>query len=193
MGEAAEDRRKAAQYPEGDVIRILFEQHARIRDLFSIVKQAQGEQRKDAWGELRALLVAHETAEEMVVRPVTKDAGGGDIADARNGEESEATDVLKKLDDMDSSSADFDRLVGELESSVDEHAESEEHEEFPLVQQHCDEEKRRKMGKQMMTVESIAPTRPHPSTAGSTAANYAVGPIAGLLDRARDAMSSAMK
>ena len=36
-GRAAEDRIKAAELPEGDVIRILLEQHARIRDLFSDV------------------------------------------------------------------------------------------------------------------------------------------------------------
>ena len=35
MGDAAEDRVSAAQLPEGDVIRILLEQHARIRELFA--------------------------------------------------------------------------------------------------------------------------------------------------------------
>ncbi|GAB7003363.1 hypothetical protein JCM18899A_08340 [Nocardioides sp. AN3] len=31
MGDAAEDRAKAAELPEGDVIRVLLEQHARIK------------------------------------------------------------------------------------------------------------------------------------------------------------------
>ena len=189
MGDAAEDRKHAQQYPEGDVLRILFEQHARIRDLFGEISSSSGDDRKQAFGELRALLVAHETAEEMVLRPVTSDAGGKSVADARNQEESDATDVLKQLDGMDPDSPEFAELIATFEKSVDEHAEAEEHEEFPLVEQSCDEERRQAMGRMMKAVEAIAPTRPHPSTAGKPAAQYAVGPIASLLDHARDAVS----
>ena len=35
MGDAAEDRAQAEQLPEGDVIRVLLEQHAQVHDLFS--------------------------------------------------------------------------------------------------------------------------------------------------------------
>src|SRR5215218_5935923 len=90
MGDAAEDRARAAQLPEGDVVRVLYQQHARIRDLFGQVKSAEGDQRKEVFKELRTLLAVHETAEEMVVRPATTDAGGKAVADARNGEEKEA-------------------------------------------------------------------------------------------------------
>jgi len=189
MGDAVEDRKHAQQYPEGDVLRILYEQHARIRDLFREIKASTGEERKQAFGELRALLVAHETAEEMILRPVTSDAGGKTVADARNQEESEATDVLKRLDELDIDSPEFAGMLAGFETSVDEHAEAEEHEEFPLVEQSCDEERRKAMGRMMKVVEAIAPTRPHPSTAGKPAAQYAVGPIASLLDHARDAVS----
>lgn len=189
MGDAAEDRQHAQQYPEGDVLRILYEQHARIRDLFSEITSSSGEDRKNAFGELRALLVAHETAEEMVLRPVTSEAGGKDVADARNAEESEATKVLKQLDDLDVDSPEFAEMLGSFQKSVDEHAEAEEDQEFPLVEQNTDEEKRKAMGRVMKSVEAMAPTRPHPSTAGKPAAQYAVGPIASLMDHARDAVS----
>ena len=39
--------------------------------------------------------------------------------------------------------------------------------------------------------EAIAPTRPHPGVE-SAALNFAVGPFASMLDRARDALSEAM-
>ena len=39
--------------------------------------------------------------------------------------------------------------------------------------------------------EKTAPTHPHPSTAGSPAAQWAVGPFASLVDRARDAIKNA--
>jgi hemerythrin superfamily protein len=87
MGSATEDRQKAAQLPEGDVIRLLLNQHAQIRDLFDEVESSHGEQRHDAFEELRGLLAVHETAEEMVLRPVTEDIAADGVAAARNSEE----------------------------------------------------------------------------------------------------------
>lgn len=188
MGDAQEDRAEAAQLPEGDVVRILLEQHARIRELFADVKSAEGEHKSQAFDELRALLAVHETAEEMIVRPVTKDAAGEGVADARNHEEAQANEVLQKLEKMDVSSAEFDELLASFEKSVDDHAESEEHDEFPAIVSSCDEEKRQTMGKQLLRAESIAPTHPHPSSAGKPAAQWAVGPFVSLVDRARDAL-----
>ncbi|MGN6132547.1 MAG: hemerythrin domain-containing protein [Nocardioidaceae bacterium] len=191
MGDATEDRAKAAELPEGDVIRILLEQHARVRELFSEIKTAEGEHKQHVFDELRALLAVHETAEEMVLRPVSKDAAGESVVDARMHEESEANEVLKTLEKMDVSSADFDTRIAEFEKAVDAHAEKEESEEFPHILAQCDEQKRASMGRQLKAAESIAPTHPHPSAAGSTGAQYAAGPFASLVDRTRDAIKGA--
>lgn len=191
MGGASEDLAKAQQLPEGDVIRVLLTQHARIRELFKDVKSSTGEHKQQAFDELRALLAAHETAEEMVLRPVSKQAAGEQVADARNAEEDEANHVLARLEKMDVGSAEFDSLLAQFEQSVDQHAENEENQEFPGVLSNVDEEKRAKMGKALLAAEKIAPTHPHPSTAGSPAAQWAVGPFASLVDRARDAVNAA--
>ncbi len=188
MGDATQDRAKAAELPEGDVVRLLLEQHARIRELFDDLESAEGEHKEHAFGELRALLAVHETAEEMVLRPVSAKTAGQDVVDARNGEESEANEVLKKLEKLDVGSAEFDQELASFKQAVDQHAEAEESEEFPAVLAQCDEDERQKMGKRLRAAESIAPTHPHPSTAGSTAAQYAVGPFASLVDRTRDAI-----
>lgn len=192
MGDATKDRAKAAELPEGDVIRILLEQHARIRELFKDVTSAEGEHKQQAFDELRALLAVHETAEEMVLRPVSSDAAGKEVAEARNDEESEANEVLKKLEKLDVDSADFDELLAQFEKAVDEHAEAEESEEFPHIISSCDEKKRQSMGTQIKAAEAVAPTHPHPSSAGSPAAQWAVGPFASLVDRTRDAIKGAM-
>jgi hemerythrin-like domain-containing protein len=193
MSDAAEDRAKAANLPEGDAVRILLEQHARIRDLFTDVKSAEGEHKQQAFDELRALLAVHETAEEMVLRPATSAAGGSAVADARNHEEAEANKVLAGLEKLDVSSVDFDAQLAVFQQAVDDHAEAEENEEFSLILRECDEEQRQRMGKQLLAVEKIAPTHPHPSTAGSPIAQWAVGPVASIIDRTRDAISKAMK
>lgn len=189
MNGAAEDRARAAALPEGDVIRILLEQHARIRELFAHVKSAEGEHKQQTFDELRALLAVHETAEEMVLRPVSRETAGEAVAEARNGEEKEANKVLKELEDIDVSSGQFDQQLGALEKAVSHHAEKEESEEFSSVLSDCDEQKRASMGKKLRTAESIAPTHSHPAVAGSTTAQWTVGPFASLVDRTRDAIS----
>lgn len=189
MGSAAEDRAKAAGLLEGDVIRVLLEQHARIRDLFAEVKSESGEHKEAAFEELRALLAVHETAEQMVLRPVTSDSGGEAVADARTEEETEANKVLAELEKLDVGSTDFDTRLGAFEKSVDAHAENEEQQEFPLVLEKCSEQQRQQLGKRIKAVESIAPTHPHPSTSGKPAAQLTVGPFASIVDRVKDALS----
>ena len=190
MGDAAQDRLKAAQLPEGDVIRVLLEQHARIRALFTDVKSAMGGHKRQAFDELRALLAVHETAEEMVLRPISKGAAGEAVVTARNKEEEEATKVLKDLERMDVASDLFGRKIAMLETMVLQHAENEENQEFPQVLAQCDPEMRQSMGKALKGAEAIAPTHAHPSTAGeSAAAHVVIGPFISLVDRARDAIS----
>ena len=188
MGGAAEDREKAARLPEGDVIRILYEQHARIHDLFERVGEATGKEREAAFDDLRALLAVHETGEEMVLRPVSCETAGERVVDARNHEEDEATHVLADLEKMDVSSSEFERTFATFKKSVTEHAEHEENEEFPTVLEQRDNEERQKMGKGLAMAEKLAPTHAHPVAAGSTLGQYAFGPFASMVDRARDAL-----
>lgn len=191
MGDATEDRQLADRLPEGDVVRVLLEQHARVRELFSEVKSASGEEKKQLFDELRALLAVHETAEEMVLRPVSSAVAGQAVADARNEEEARANSTLAELEKVDSSTAEFDRMLAELESAVDEHARLEESEEFPEILEACDAEQRRGLGLQVQAAASIAPTHPHPSTAGSPTAQWVAGPFASMVDRTRDALRAA--
>jgi hypothetical protein len=185
--EAEIERARAAELPADDVVGVLLTQHARVRDLFADVRSATGEHKRQAFDELRALLAVHETAEEMVVRPVTRDIDRA-VADARDQEEGEATVVLKSLEKMDVSTAEFDQKLAEFEQAVAEHAGHEEREEFPALRAASTQEQLGKMGRRLRTVERIAPTHPHPSTAGKPAAQWTVGPIAAIIDRTRDAV-----
>ncbi|WP_310962560.1 hemerythrin domain-containing protein [Nocardioides terrisoli] len=192
MSTAAEERARAAELPEGDVIRILLEQHARIRDLFAEVQSATDAQHKsETFDELRALLAMHETAEEMVLRPVSSQSAGKEVTDARNEEEAEANKVLVELEKLDVSSPDFDHQLAEFEKSVSDHAEAEETQEFPEVLSSADEKARVRMGTMLTTAEKTAPTHPHPSAAGSPTAQWIAGPFASLLDHAKDALQKA--
>lgn len=185
-GAAAE----AIERPEGDVINVLLDQHNRIRELFSRVKNAQGEDKQRAFDELRALLAAHETGEEMVLRPVSRNDAGAEVTEARNHEEDEANRVLRELEKMDTSTTEFDRDFADFEQSVLDHADHEEREEFPAVRAKEDPDKLTSMGRTLRRAERTGPTHPHPSTAGSPTAQRTIGPFASLVDRARDALSN---
>ena len=86
MDQHSDSSTSTGELPEDDVIRILVEQHARIRELFATVPQATGKERQQRFEELRSLLAVHETAEEMVLRPVSQKVAGKEVTDARNAE-----------------------------------------------------------------------------------------------------------
>ncbi len=183
---------QAAQRPEGDVVRLLLDQQVRIKDLFSQVHEATGTRRQEVFDELRQLLAAHEAAEEMIVRPLTRAAAGGNrIANARNHEEHMATHLLADLEKRDVSSQEFSVSLAEFEAKVLDHAQHEEREEFPLIVKSRSEQQRAWLGRGLRVAETMAPTHPHPAAAGSTTVQYVLGPFASLLDHARDVMRRA--
>jgi hemerythrin superfamily protein len=188
MTTATIGRARAAKLPEGDVIRILLEQHARVRDLFTEIKASAGSRKRELFDELRQLLAAHETAEEMILRPTSRRVAGEAVAEARNREEAEASATLARLETLDPGTAEFDTVLAGFERAVLDHADLEERDEFSQILIECDESERKLMGVMLQSAEAVAPTHPHPSTAGSTTAQWAVGPFASLADRTRDAI-----
>jgi hemerythrin superfamily protein len=174
----------------GDVVEFLLAQHQQIRGMLDDVLSASGEQRQRAFDDVREMLARHETAEEMIVRPLTKRAPGGDeIADRRFAEENEAKEVLADLEKMDANSPEFTARFTGFRQSVLAHAEAEETQEFPVLRQNTDPDALVKARDRVRRAEEMAPTHPHPS-ARTTAANYVAGPFAAMLDRARDALKS---
>ncbi len=177
-----------------DVVKFLKDQHNLIKDLFEEVLSASGSKaREKAFVELRKLLAVHETAEEMVVHPrVRHEAASGDeIVDARLDEEHKAKEMLSKLEGMDIDSPKFITELTKLRDAVIDHAEHEENEEFTKLERNLKSDDRERMAKAVQAAEAIAPTRPHAGVE-SAKLNFAVGPFASMLDRARDAIKQAM-
>lgn len=174
-----------------DAIEFLLRQHKEVESLLDAVEHATADTRQANFDELRELLAVHETAEEIILRPVTRSAvpGGDAIADARMGEENQAKHVLSKLEKLDANSTEFIALFAGFANDVRKHANNEESDEFPLVKQHQSAEDRLALGANLERMEGLAPTHPHPS-ARSTAANVVLGPFAAMVDRVRDALSS---
>jgi hemerythrin superfamily protein len=176
-----------------DVVKFLRDQHNLIKDMFDDVLSATDTKaREKAFTDLRRLLAVHETAEEMVVHPRVRLelSNGDDIVDARLEEEHAAKEQLAKLESMDIGSAQFIKELKKFRDAVIEHAEQEESEEFVKLHRELDADDRKRMAIAVQAAENIAPTRPHPGVE-SAKANFAVGPFASMLDRARDAIKRA--
>lgn len=191
MNDAATERATAQDLPEGDVIRILLEQHAEVRRLLGeLTSGSTTVDRQATFDRLRTMLAVHETAEELIVRPVSAKVAGKQVADARDQEEHEANKVLAELEKLDVDSAEFAEEIRAFAVAVSDHADAEGTEEFPQVLAQCDADERAKMGSRLRAAEKVAPTHPHPSAAGSTTAQAVLGPFASIVDRTRDALSS---
>lgn len=178
--------------PQG-IIEALREDHDEVRQMFARLETATGEQRRDLFRQLVGELVRHEVAEEEILRPVSKRAAGEEIANARIREESQAEELLKEMENLDTDSAEFMAKLATLRREVERHAEAEETQEFPKVAQNESPERLEQMGKVYAAAKKAAPTRPHPSTPNTPVANMLVGPFAAVLDRARDVVRDAMK
>ncbi|MCW2690631.1 MAG: hypothetical protein JWR37_5521 [Mycobacterium sp.] len=178
-----------------DVVQFLKDQHKRIRQLFGETLQSTDTgKRERSFTELRTLLAVHETAEEMVVHPRARTAisSGDAIVDARLKEENEAKKTLSEIEKMDIGSDEFIQALTKLQEAVLHHAEQEETQEFSKLGKELSDDDLRRMTKAVEAAEAIAPTHPHPGVE-SAKQNYLAGPFASILDRARDAISAALK
>jgi hemerythrin superfamily protein len=181
------------QAPDIDVVALLMRQHGDIRNLFDEVEQSEGEERRDAFRRLVRLLAVHETAEEEVVHPFVRKAveGGEQVVKDRLAEEKSAKETLAALDDMDTDDPKFMPRLMQLRTEVQEHARAEERYEFSHIRRSADVTNLAAMAKAVKAAEAMAPTRPHPGVESATA-NVALGPVAALMDRTKDAVRKAM-
>jgi hemerythrin superfamily protein len=170
-----------------DVIDLLLEQHQQIRWLFAEVESTTGKSRAQTFDVLRRLLAVHETAEEEVVHPFARRSveGGAELTDARLAEEKKAKQMLSDLERMGPDHEDFIGQLQTLRDAVLDHAEREEREEFPQIREQASDKQQRTMATAVKAAEAMAPTHPHPGVE-SAAKNVAVGPVAAVIDRARD-------
>ncbi|MGB7162948.1 MAG: hemerythrin domain-containing protein [Mycobacterium sp.] len=171
-----------------DVIGFLKAQHNLIEDMFDQVLHASDPQaREKPFVQLRQLLAVHETAEEMVVHPrVRREVDAIDsMVDARLEEEHEAKELLSSIEKIDITSQQFIDELTQLRDAVMDHALHEESFEFPKLQRELDAEELKRLGTAVRAAEAIAPTRPHAGVE-SAKLNFAVGPFASMIDRARD-------
>lgn len=174
-----------------DIINKLLDDHQQVKDMFA--RRFSNGDRASYFCELTNALVRHEVAEEEVLYPeVRKSLPDGDkLAQARIDEQSEAEELLAKMEKAGVDAPGFDAGLEKLRGAVLAHAEKEEETVFKPLGKILDARRRAELGERYEKAKAAAPTHPHPHAPDSPPGNMVLGPIAALVDRTRDAVHKA--
>lgn len=131
----------------------------------------------------------HEAVEEMYFWPAVREhvPSGDELADKAISQEQEGKEVLAKLDKLDASDAEFEKLLSEFIKAGREHIAFEETQVWPALRAALSDQQSTELGDKLEQGKKTAPTRPHPHTPASPGVLKAAGPAAAAADRARDA------
>lgn len=133
----------------------------------------------------------HEALEEMHFWPAVRDKlpDGDKLASTAIEQEQEGKEVLDKLDKLDASDGEFEKLVSEFIEAGREHITYEETQVWPSLRNALSAKEAKEIGTKIEEGKKTAPTRPHPHTPASPGVLKSAGPAAAAADKARDKMS----
>jgi hemerythrin superfamily protein len=179
-----------------DVIAILMQDHREVEQMFAELEGLRGatdeqsrSRRKDLVDQAIIELVRHSVAEEAEVYPKIKERVSEAEAERAKHEHAEAEETMNRLDGLQPDDPTFDDQLALLMREIREHVAEEEGEMFPQMRSIFSAEELVDMGSRVERVKKMAPTRPHPSAPDEPPGDKVLGPVAGLFDRMRDAVS----
>lgn len=181
--------------PRRDVLEVLVHDHREVEDMFGKLESGgigDARNRRAVVEQVTVELVRHSVAEEQYLYPAVRDLlpDGDEIADREIAEHAEAEQLMKDLERTDHGTPHFEELVSQLMRTVRAHIAEEENELFPRLTAVCDRAALLDLGDKVVAAKKTAPTRPHPSLPHTPPGNKVAGPVVGVVDRVRDALSN---
>jgi hemerythrin superfamily protein len=182
--------------PEQDVIEILVQDHREVEQLFAQLDGLRGmpddasrKRCKDLVDQVTIELVRHSVAEEAEVYPLVKERLSAAEAERAKKEHAEAELTMKRLESLSPGDTVFEQQLATLMQEIREHVAAEEGQLFPQMRTVFTAEELVDLGRKVGRVKKMAPTRPHPSAPDQPPGDKLLGPITGLFDRLRDAIT----
>jgi hemerythrin-like domain-containing protein len=179
-----------------DVIEILTHDHREVEQMFAELESLRGSvgegersRRKDLVDQVTIELVRHSVAEEAEVYPAVTEKVSNAEAERAKHEHAEAEETMKRLEGLQPDDPSFDQELATLMREIREHVAEEEGQMFPHLRQVFSQQELLELGAKVEAVKRIAPTRPHPAAPDEPPGDKLLGPVTGLLDRMRDAVS----
>jgi hemerythrin-like domain-containing protein len=184
-----------------DVFEVLKADHEQVKAMLDALENSPGgtEGATDAVlsarSEVAVRLVMessrHEAAEEQYFWPVVRERlpDGDQLANEAIHQETEAKEILDKIEKLDASQAEFDELLALLTPAARKHIEFEETRVWPRLRHVLGTEQEAELGTQVSRAEDRGPTRPHPATPADPGVLKTAGSAAAMIDKLRDAVT----
>lgn len=133
----------------------------------------------------------HEATEQQFFWPAVRELGpeGDRVADEGTGQEQEGEQVLYELARLNPDDERFEKLLAVFTSAARAHIAFEEAHAWPLLRASISADRATQLGDKITQAKKLAPTRPHPHTPPNEGAAKTAGPMAGVADRLRDAVT----
>jgi|SRR5215475_4065149 len=139
-----------------DIVDLLVHQHHEVKRALAEVETLDGDPQAAAFARLQKILYAHESAEQQVVHPATRDlAKQPDVARARVNEENAIESEMADLQSMGASHPDFDESFAVARDAILAHNEREEAEEFPALRETQSAERLEMMADELRSVQAM--------------------------------------
>lgn len=183
----------APHSPTDDMVTELVKDHREVEEMFTKLEQPNlpADERDNTLQQVITELVRHSVAEEQYLYPTAREAldDGDSIADHEIEEHKTAEQLMKDLERMEPGDTQFQPTLQEFINDVRHHIQEEEGDLFPRLQTTCTPEQLRELGDKIRMMKKIAPTHPHPDAPHTPPGTTVAGPMAGLVDRVRDAVT----
>ena len=176
-----------------DVIEILTQDHREVERMFAelegLTDSDSSVRRQDLVDQVTIELVKHSVAEEAEVYPAVRRKVSDAEAQRALGEHAEAEETMKRLENLRAGDSQFDTELATLMQQIRDHVAEEEGRMFADMRRIFSPEELVELGAKVEAVKKLAPTRPHPSAPDTPPGDKILGPVTGLLDRMRDAVT----
>jgi hemerythrin-like domain-containing protein len=184
-----------------DVFTVLITDHNEVKSMLEALESTPGHAagasdavltaRKGVAEQLVIASSGHEAAEEQYFWPAVRDRlpDGNELADQAISQESQAKEILARLDKLGAADAEFDQLVIEYTPAALAHIEFEENRVWPGMRRALSAEESGDLGDKITAAKEKGPTRPHPHSPASPGVLKAAGPAVAAVDKLRDAVS----
>jgi hypothetical protein len=184
-----------------DVFQVLQKDHDEVKAMLAQLEEgpkastgATAEQlafRKRSVDEVIIEESKHEAAEQQYFWPALKRIGadGQRVAELGLEQETEAEPVLAELDKLQPHDAGFEERLVAFIAAARAHIAYEEVHAWPLLRATISADEAQVLGDQITKAKKLAPTRPHPHVPPQPGAAKTAGPVAGVADRVRDAVT----
>lgn len=183
--------------PVQDAIALIKEDHRRVKQLFREADKLGDRANRSLEARFARIMVElneHATAEETVLYPALRERSKRVDDDVLEGlEEHHVVKLLlAELEKMKAADERFRPKLTVLKEMVLHHAQEEEETILPAARKAFSKTELVDMADAMRAAKKTAPSRPHPAAPDTPPANLAASMVSAPMDRARDAVGSAV-